>query len=64
LTGDKKFANNEFIANRDGSTTATIIINTLGDVYTKGMTPLYVENITDVQRTAGSSESFKLIVKV
>ena len=64
LTGDKYFANNEYITNSNGSITTTLVINTLGDVYTKGMKPLYVQTVDTVARTNTQNESFKLIIKI
>lgn len=64
LTGDKYFTNSEPIVSSSGLLTANISINTLGDIYTKDIHPLYVQNITDVVRQDMLAESFKLIIKV
>jgi hypothetical protein len=62
LVGDKNFEA-ETIVNEDGDT-ATITINTLGDIYTKDLVPMYYRNITDISRSASQVESFKLIIGV
>lgn len=65
LTGDKYFTNNETIVSAVSETTnSQLVINTLGDIYTKDISPLYVQNITNVTRAANTTESFKLIIKV
>ena len=64
LTGDKYFGNNETIVSSNGSQSATLIINTRGNVYTKDIVPLYVQNINNVNRSSGRVESFKLIVQI
>jgi hypothetical protein len=64
LTGDKYFIQNEPIVSSSGTLVANITINTLGDIYTKDLNPLYVQNITDVVRQDKLAESFKLIIKV
>lgn len=66
LTGDRKrFIDGERIDNETGKYTS-ITINTIGDIYTKDLTPLYIQNITDVARSTDieQSELFKLIIKV
>ena len=62
LTGDKTFLDGEYVS--DGVTPTALSINTLGDVYTKDISPMYVQNINDVARTDAQSESFKLIIQV
>jgi hypothetical protein len=65
LTGDKYFANGETVISATSiSTNSQLIINTRGDVYTKGLQPLYVQNISNVQRDPNAAESFKLIIKI
>jgi hypothetical protein len=64
LTGDKTFDNNEMIVSSDGLSSANIIINTLGDIYTKDVYPLYIQNISNVVRANTQTETFKLIIKV
>lgn len=61
LVGDKHFSNGEYIY--DSSNTSCIInINTLGDIYTKDITPLYIENIDNIQRVYNQTETFKIII--
>jgi hypothetical protein len=64
LTGDRNFAEGEYILSSDGLTTANISINTVGDLYTKDISILYVTNINDVQRASDQSERFKAVLKV
>lgn len=64
LTGDKSFENGEIILGDDDITTAVLSINTLGDIYTKDIQPLYIENISNVERSNSQSESYKLIIKL
>jgi hypothetical protein len=64
LTGDKYFANNEYITSSNGSITTTLVINTLGDVYTKGIKPIYVQTISTVARTNTQNEAFKLTIQI
>ena len=61
LTGDKYFTN-EQLTSDSGQHTATVTINTNGDIYTKDIRPLYVQNIYDVQRSNTQTETFKLII--
>ena len=63
LTGDKKFINERIVSN-NGLLSANITINTVGDIFTKDITPLYVQNISNVIRSGNQAESFKLIIKV
>lgn len=63
LVGDKHFIDDETIENQDADT-ATMSINTLGDIYTKDLVPLYYRNITNVNRSNTQVESFKLIIEV
>jgi len=64
LTGDKYFINNEPIISSNGTLVANIAINTRGDIYTKDINPLYVQNISDVIRQDKLAESFKVVIKV
>ena len=66
LTSDqvKTFANSEYIVSSNTNQTTQIIINTLGDVYTKDLAPIYVQNIVDVTRSPGQTEKYKLIVEI
>lgn len=64
LTGDKYFTDGEFITSSDGQKTATLSITSRGDVYTKDLAPLYIQNIDNVTRSNTQTESFKLIIQV
>ena len=61
LTGDKYFANGEYITN--GISSSQITINKRASVYSKGIKPLYVQNINNVTRSNTQTESFKLIIQ-
>ena len=62
LAGDKIFSNAEYIASSNGSVSSQLTINSRGDIYTKDIVPLYIENISDVQRTSEQTETYKLII--
>lgn len=64
LTGDKKFKNNEIITGINTGVESKITITSRGDIYTKDIGPLYVQNINNVTRQNNQSESFKLIIKL
>jgi len=64
LTGDKTFANNEYIVSSNGSISTTLVINTLGDVYTKDIKPIYVQSISTVSRSNTQNEAFKMIIQI
>jgi hypothetical protein len=64
ITGDKFFQDGEYVANSAGSLVSTITINTLGDIYTKDIRPLYVQNINNVNRSDIQTESFKLVIQI
>jgi hypothetical protein len=64
LTGDKYFSNNEKIVSSSGLVFANISINTFGDIYTKDLSPIYIQNISNVTRSSTQAESFKLIIKI
>ena len=61
LTGDKYFSNGEYVTN--GSNTTQITINKRASVYTKGIKPLYIQNISNVTRSNTQTESYKLIIQ-
>ena len=65
LTGDKSFQNNEVIysANNPTQNCALTIVN-LGNLYTKNINPLYITNISNINRSNTQSESYKLIVQI
>jgi hypothetical protein len=64
VVGDKDFSNGEIITSANSGKTATINIIHTGDVYMKDVTPLYVHNINDVDRSSVTSEAYKLVIKV
>ena len=64
LTGDKTFVDGEYIALANGSASAALSIDTLGDIYVKDIKPLYVQNINNINRSGDQTESFKLIIQV
>lgn len=64
LTGDKTFANNEYVFSSDGSLNSEVEILTNGDIYAKDIMPLYVQNINNVNRSNTQTESFKLIIQI
>jgi hypothetical protein len=61
LTGDKMFISGETIVTSNG-TSAAMTINSIGQVYTKDIKPLYIQNITNVTRSNTAAESYKLII--
>lgn len=64
IVGDKNFHDNEYISTSENSNVSTISIVSRGDVYTKDVVPLYVQNINNVIKQENQSESFKLIIKL
>ena len=65
LVGDKSFANGEVLVSADDDLNyGTMDINTLGDVYTKDLRPLYVNSINNVERDNSQTEAFKIIIEV
>lgn len=63
IAGDKDFIDGEGLYTT-GANLTYISIQTRGDIYTKDNTPLYVQNINNVNRSNNQTESFKLILKV
>jgi hypothetical protein len=63
LTGDKHFIDGEYIKNSSNVSVTSITINEVGDIYTKNLKPIYVENINNINRSDEQSEEFKLIIK-
>jgi hypothetical protein len=63
LSGDKTFIDGELISNNAGNFVTTIAINEVGDIYTKDLKPLYVENINNINRIDGQTESYRLTIK-
>lgn len=64
LVGDKDFINEENVSNTTASNVTSITIFSRGDIYTKDITPLYVQNINNVNRQSNQTESFKIIIKI
>lgn len=64
LSGDTHWVSGEQVANSAGSVVSTITIQSVGNVYSKDMKPLYVQNINNVNRLNTQTESFKLIIQV
>ena len=62
LTGDKYFNSGDTVSN--GSVFTVITINTIGDLYAKNIVPLYIQNVTNVQRANNRTESFRLIIQI
>jgi len=62
LVGDLNWANNEVVSN--GSVNTTITIVSTPQVYSKGLYPLYVQNITNVTRLANGTEGFKIVISM
>lgn len=64
FSGDKYFANGEYIISSDGSTSSEIEIVERPDLYSKDIKPIYVQNINNVNRSNSQTESFKLIIQL
>lgn len=64
LTGDKTFSAGEVVASLDGTIEATITVSHLGDVYTRDLRPIYVQNINSATRTATTSEAYRLVISI
>ena len=63
LAGDKNFTDGEGVYTT-GSNLTYISIQSRGNIYTKDINPLYVQNINNVNRSNTQTESFKLILQV
>ena len=63
LSGDKSFIDGEFIYNNAGNFVTSISINEVGDIFTKDLKPLYVENINNINRVDDQTESYRLTIK-
>jgi hypothetical protein len=61
LTGDKHFVTGETVVSSNGAS-SVMTLNTIGQVYTKNIKPLYIQHITNVTRSANNAESYKLII--
>jgi len=65
LSGDKHFTNGETIVSQTQlNLSAELIINTRGDIYAKGLEPLYIQTLSDVQRSNSQTESYKLVIQI
>jgi hypothetical protein len=64
LTGDKYFVNGDIIVSNNGSVYSEVTVLSRGEIYTKDLTPLYVQNINNVNRSNTQTESFKLIIQL
>lgn len=65
LTGDKYFVNNEIVTSTSNNILSTAItINNIGSIYTRDLAPLYIQNISNVQRSVTQTESFKIVIQV
>jgi hypothetical protein len=64
LSGDVNFSNNEIIVSANTDTFTTITINNYGDLFTKDLMPIYVQNIDDVIRANNQTESFKILITI
>jgi hypothetical protein len=63
LVGDKTFSNGEYVYDSSNNQTQ-ITINTLGDIYTKDLLPLYIQNIADIARSNSHTETFKIVIQI
>lgn len=63
FTGDKSFINGEEVANSMGNFVTSITINEVGDLYTKDIKPLYIENINNINRKDEQTEAYRLTIK-
>lgn len=64
LSGDKNFINNERLANSSGVVVCNISIVSVGDIYTKDLKPIYIDNINNVNRSNTQTEVYKLIIEI
>ena len=64
LVGDMSFIDGEYVSNTNGNQVTTLAINSLGDIYTKDLKPIYVENINNVNRLNNQTETFKLVIQI
>jgi len=65
LAGDKGFVNGEYVTNSTSTANiATITLTSIGNVYTKDITPLYVQNINNVNRSNTQIEAFKINIQI
>lgn len=64
VVGDMYFTDSETISNTTTSAITTITVTEIGDIYAKDITPLYIQNINDIERSSTQSESYKIIIKL
>lgn len=64
ISGDKYFIDGEGLANSSGSVVCNVSINEVGDIYTKDLKPIYIDNINNVNRSNTQTEIFKLTIEI
>lgn len=64
LVGDYNFINGESLNNSNGASLSTITIQNRPDVFTKDITPIYINNINNINRSNTQTETHKLIIKI
>jgi hypothetical protein len=64
ISGDKYFIDGEYLANSIGTSVTTITINEYGDIYSKDIRPIYVDNINNVNRSNTQTEVYKLTIEI
>jgi len=64
LTGEKQFQSGEYVGNTSVGNVTVITIISRGDIYTKDLSPLYVNNINNVNRSNTQTETFKIFIQV
>lgn len=64
LVGDKKFSNSETVVSSNGAVSTTLSINTLGNIYTKDLIPIYIKNVSNIERSNTQTETFKIVIQI
>jgi hypothetical protein len=64
ISGDKYFANGESVSTETTNNVTNINIISRGNIYNKDLTPLYIQNISEVTREENQKESFKIVIKL
>jgi hypothetical protein len=64
ICGDQTFQNGENLLYANGVLISQIAVDKRGDIYTKELFPLYVQNINKVTRTGYQTEEFKLVIQL
>lgn len=64
ISGDKYFINNEGLANSSGAVVCNVSLNHVGDIYSKDLKPIYIDNINNVNRSNTQTEVFKLTIEI